>query len=520
MELARSAQSAERTTNQAANPPSPTLSQATQIENDSTKPRQATLRTEVQQLLVEVSDLRRDVQRLVQMLEARLPTARERGEVAEEHSDASQRPPGDVQLPERVDSDDFRDPLMTPDSKPVTRNLTLQEAVLIGVQNCPGLVLEPQRSSNGGITVRPAVAGGDAASTEARITVLISDIETAYIDLWSAYGEVRTAKQFCEKSVDLWRQVAGNSDKAASTQEQESAARETYFRFRDQQERSQQVLHSREQRLRTLLGLAASDGRMIAPTGLPDLVTPNVNWDKFRNETLRDLPAIRKQKAIVLQQELQLKNYETNGAEPSENGQRRRRIELRNYQLGVARERARLEDLELNAMHQLTEAIRQCDTAWSVAETDRNRSAAAEGETRALSELERVGRLDGIDLILDAQQRWAHVCTDYQNARARLAKAIMNIQGQVGSLLEYHHITVAENQESGAGPVQPSGNSPGVGVNNDATTMGTPLVDSDTSTIEGTAQLNLFAPIESGNSSNDNPSSSDDDSIPQSSVGP
>jgi hypothetical protein len=441
--LGASAQSAEPTTNQATNPPAPTLSQATQSEKDSTKPRHTARRTEIQQLRVEVRDLRRDLQHLVQLLEAQLPNPSESDKRREEPLNAPQDAPNVVQLPE--DANSTETPPSDADGPRATWNLTLREAIFLSLANCPTVQLQTRQGESGDILIRPRDAHADVASTKAQVTRLIRDVEVAYIDLWTAHGKYRTARQARDASLDLWRQLVQNTGSSEGTVEQKAAAWDQYSYFAVQLKESSQLMQSGEQRLRTLLGLTARDERAIVPAGLPDLSPPDITrtkFDEMLDRAFRNSPDIQQQTEVLRQCELQLISWEPTKAAPESDSERGRRAELRNQALRVARERARLEDIKLNASHLLTTSVRNLDYCRQVLQTHRNRRTASENEIRALSEMAHAGKPYDVDLILNAHRRWAAACIDCLTESAFQFSATSDLHIRQGTLLEFHGVSM------------------------------------------------------------------------------
>lgn len=443
--LGASAQSAEPTTNQATNPPAPTLSQAAQSEKDSTKPRHAARRTEMQQLRVEVRDLRRDVQHLVQLLEAQLSNPSESDKGREEPLSTPQDAPNVVQLPEDASSKETPPP--DADGPRATWNLTLREAILLSLANCPTVQLQTRQGESGDILIRPRDAHADVASTKAQVTRLISDVERAYVDLWTAHGKYRTARQARDASLDLWRQLIQNAGSSEGTVEQKAAAWDQYSYLAGQMKESSQLMQSGERRLRTLLGLTARDERAIVPAGLPDLSPPDITrtkFDEMLDRAFRNSPDIQQQTEVVRQCELQFMSmsWESIIAAPESDSERGQGMELQNQATRVARERARLELIKRNALQMFTASVRHLDYCRQVLQAHRNRRTAAEFEIRALSELLHARKSNDVDLILNAQRRWASSCSDCLTASAGQFSATSGLHIRQGTLLEFHGVSM------------------------------------------------------------------------------
>ena len=124
-------------------------------------------------------------------------------------------------------------------------------------------------------------------------------------------------------------------------------------------------------------------------------------------------------------------------------GARREHAGVRNAQLSIARERARLEDMELNVSHLLTTAIQNLDYHYQNAQTHFNRWLAAEKEVEALAALVKGGKAT-VDLVLDGQRRRASAQADFYRSIVEYNKAIAQVHFRKGSLLEYNNIKLAE----------------------------------------------------------------------------
>ena len=92
----------------------------------------------------------------------------------------------------------------------------------------------------------------------------------------------------------------------------EAQAREQYFLFRSQAEQAQAQLYHTERKLRYMMGIAATDGRMIQPADDPTTAKISFDWAQVQSEALARSPEIREARWRVKQRELELiaaKNY-------------------------------------------------------------------------------------------------------------------------------------------------------------------------------------------------------------------
>jgi hypothetical protein len=124
-------------------------------------------------------------------------------------------------------------------------------------------------------------------------------------------------------------------------------------------------------------------------------------------------------------------------------GYRRELSGIRHHELLMARERAILQDLELEISHQLGDAIRDVDLNYGLTQTNFNRRVAAEAEVVAV-QAQYQNNLVTLDLLLDAQRRRAEAESAYYRSLVDYNRAIMNVHYRKESLLEYDGVYLAE----------------------------------------------------------------------------
>ena len=314
-----------------------------------------------------------------------------------------------------------------------TWNLSLRDAIHLAVQNSKVI------RNLGGVT--PFGVRGDETLKLARINTdvsiktfetslsnLVRDIETAYWDTWQAYQSLDTVISLRDDAQQQWQRIHARAEKVNA--HDEAQAREQYFFARTQIEQALTKLFDDETRLRFLLGLAATDGRLIRPADEPELNHNDVEraGNVDIQTTIRSLPE-------VLNQKQKIKAVETQTG-PLESRSNRAFQSLR-----LARERARLEDLLLNASHQLSSVVRNVDFTYQNAQDHRSRWKAAQEEVEKLTALLESG-LTEIDLVLDASRRTAQAGHDYHLARADFAKARCDLLSRQSRLLEQHGLEI------------------------------------------------------------------------------
>jgi outer membrane protein TolC len=337
------------------------------------------------------------------------------------------------------------------------------------------------------------------ADFEAGVRNLVSDTEQSYWELYFAYRNLEARKAGRDSSLEAWRKVhalyveqsrGGEADK-------EAQAREQYFFFRSEVEQALTDVYRCENRLRYMMGLSASDGRLIRPSDEPTTARITFDWQQALVEALSRSAELRKQKWVIKQRELELvaaKNlilprldmvgrwrflgmgqqllggggYDANPGDPLVGtgaystlfggqfqewqagaqflmplGFRRELATVRHHQLQLARERARLQDEELEASHGLVEAVRNIDTNFALAQTNFNRRVAAERQVEAVQAAYDAGTVT-LDQLLDAQRRRAEAESSYYRAIVDYSRSISQLHYRKGSLLEYNGVFLAE----------------------------------------------------------------------------
>lgn len=335
------------------------------------------------------------------------------------------------------------------------------------------------------------------ADFEAAVRNQVFDTEKAYWELNAVYRALETAKTGRDSALGSWRNTRLRLDAGTESTQQESQAREQYFFFRAQVETQLQNVYNTENTLRFLMGLAATDGRLIRPSDDPSTARVEFDWNEIHAEALTRSVELRRQKWTIKQRELQLIaarnqllpqfnatlmyrwlglgdelglgherngiNFPNPGSQAWENltegdfqesrigfefvppkiGARKELSGVRNAELAMAREQAILEEMELNVSHFLTNAVRTVDTQYLLAQTHFNRLNASEKEVEAVQTLFANGK-STLDLVLDAQRRRAQAQVDYFRAVAEYNKAIALVHYRKGSLLDYCGIQLAE----------------------------------------------------------------------------
>ncbi|MGO9109961.1 MAG: TolC family protein [Thermoguttaceae bacterium] len=331
------------------------------------------------------------------------------------------------------------------------------------------------------------------AAFEAGVRNLVSDVETNYWELYYAYRNVDTAVQGRDSSLKMWQKVSALYNKGASDASSEAQAREQYFLFRSNAEQALLQLYHTESKLRYMMGIAATDGRLIRPADEPTTAKITFDWSQVQSEAMSRSVEIREARWRVKQRELELiaaKNYLlprvdldaryrwlglgdklidrgnsniTGGAFDNlasgefqdwhigvvaevPIGFRKQRDGVTNAELALARERAKLRETELEVSHQVAFAITDMDANLVLTETNFNRRLASQRNVEAVLAVYEAGQnsIDTLNTLLNAQRSLAQAESDYFRSVTNYAKAISQVHYRKGSLLEYNGVYLTE----------------------------------------------------------------------------
>lgn len=331
------------------------------------------------------------------------------------------------------------------------------------------------------------------ADFEAGVRNLVSNVEIAYWRLYFAYRDLDAKVAGRDSALATWRKVNALYKLGArgGDADQEALAREQYFLFRGQVEAALSDMYAFENQLRYLMGLAATDGRLIRPKDEPTTARVAFDWHEVNSEALGRAVEVRQQRWRIKQRELQLaasKNFllprldavaryrwrgfgdnlissDSNKPEFDNAWQTLMDGDFQEWQLGVqldvpigfrqqlsavryaelqlARERALLEDQELELSHLLSNALRDAERHYVLSRTQFNRAVAAAAQVEAMQAKYETGTIT-LDLLLDAQRRLADAHSQYYLALVNYNQAISQVHFRKGSLLEYNGIFLAE----------------------------------------------------------------------------
>jgi outer membrane protein TolC len=337
------------------------------------------------------------------------------------------------------------------------------------------------------------------ATFEANIRNMVADVETAYWELYFSYRNLDSVVAGRDAALSTWRRIYALAVVGArgGEAEKEAQAREQYFLFRSSTEQALGALYKAESNMRYMMGLATSDGRLIRPKDEPTTARVAFDWYQIHCEALARNPELREQKWTVKRRELEVvaaKNYllprldavakydfiglgqnllsansqlDTSTLAGREGyainnllmgdyqqwtlgfefkmplGFRKEMANVRNTELRLARERAVLQEQELELSHQLGFAVRDLDANYVLSESDFNRRVAGQREVDAVQAAYDTGTIT-LDVLLLAQRNLFQAESDYYRAVVDYNKSIIQVHLRKGSLLEYNGIYLAE----------------------------------------------------------------------------
>ncbi|MGE0606444.1 MAG: TolC family protein [Pirellulales bacterium] len=341
------------------------------------------------------------------------------------------------------------------------------------------------------------------ADFEGNVQNQVRDVENHYRELYYWYRELDARKAGRDSSLKTWRNLDEKFRVSIKGGEKLFVAksRAQYYQLRAQAETALWNLLNTETRLRYLMGLAPTDGRIIRPIDEPTTAKVQFDWCEVQNEALVRQVNLRKQRWQIKKSEMELiasrnfllpqldgvaryrllglgddllggnayngtNNILGTGAYPTLGagnfqewdlgltfsmtlGMRRELAAVRNKQLQLARERAILQEQELEATHMLSEAIRKMEYYHNLVQTNYNRRLAAkeEEDTAQLaveSETPIVEGVNPIDQLLEAQQRRVDAESAYYRALADYNVSVTDVHYRKGSLLEYNNVYLSE----------------------------------------------------------------------------
>jgi outer membrane protein TolC len=332
-------------------------------------------------------------------------------------------------------------------------------------------------------------------SMQAQLQDMLNNVEIRYWDLYLAYRNLETAKVGRDSAQVTWKIVYDKWSEGQEPIQAEAQAREQYYSFRAAVETALRELYNAQTELRLIMGLSPTDGRLIRPKDDPTLALVEYDWGEVLAESIARRPELVQQRWRIKQREMELilarnrllpqldvgafyrwvgigdeliyanrtgVDFPAAGSTAFEEitdgkyqefgfllqyqmpiGFRRELAGVRHAQLLLARDKALLEEFELDVSHGLTKAVLNLDANYRLAQTNANRWAASQQEVEALEALYRGGKVTLND-VLEAQRRRALGQAAFWSAVTEYNKAIADLHTRKGSILEYDGIAFEE----------------------------------------------------------------------------
>jgi hypothetical protein len=123
-------------------------------------------------------------------------------------------------------------------------------------------------------------------------------------------------------------------------------------------------------------------------------------------------------------------------------GFRQGHLAVANAQLALSRERALLEEMERQVLHDLSNAVAEKTRLFQLMQTAYNRRASALQQYSVLTDpdVQEAQRETDYDLLLDSERRLAEAEADYYRAVVGYAVALKNVYLEAGSLMQYCNV--------------------------------------------------------------------------------
>ena len=340
------------------------------------------------------------------------------------------------------------------------------------------------------------------ADFESGVLRLINDVEGAYWELYFAYRALDAQLSGRQSSLKTWQRI-NELQKVGSRggeADAEAQARSNYYLFESQVNEAlagTTGLYNSEQRLRYIMGLQATDGRLIKPSDEPIQAEVAFDWEASLCDALTRRVEVRRQEWTIKRRELELiasrlnrrprldaltqyrwrglgdhlfgsrnpdnqleslsqsiteGNYQEwqAGFEWSYNvGLRQASAAVRHAQLNLARDMTVLKEQQLRISHDLSSASRQISRSYVQLQTNYNRIEADKLQVDVLRERYERGLIN-ISFLLQAQQQLASSTSSFYRSLVDYNLALRDFHREKGSLLGYNQVNLSEESLDGS----------------------------------------------------------------------
>ena len=340
------------------------------------------------------------------------------------------------------------------------------------------------------------------ADFESGVLRLINDVEGAYWELYFAYRALDAQLSGRESSLKTWQRI-NELQKVGSRggeADAEAQARSTYYLFASQVNDAlagTSGLYTSEQRLRYVMGLPPSDGRLIKPSDEPLQAEVAFDWEASLCDALTRRVEVRRQEWTIKRRELELIASRLNkrprldaltqyrwrglgdhligGRNPNNQfeslaqnitegnfqewqagfdwsyavGLRQASAAVRHAQLNLARDMTILKEQQLRISHDLSNASRQISRSYVQLQINYNRIEADKLQVEVLRNRYERGLIN-ISFLLQAQQQLAASTSAFYRSLVDYNLALRDFHREKGSLLAYNQVNLSEDALDGA----------------------------------------------------------------------
>jgi len=340
------------------------------------------------------------------------------------------------------------------------------------------------------------------ADFEAGVLRLINDVEGAYWELYFAYRALDAQLSGRENSLRTWQRI-NELQKVGSRggeADAEAQARSNFYLFASQVNDAlagTSGLYTSEQRLRYVMGLPPSDGRLIKPSDEPLQAEVAFDWEASLCDALTRRVEVRRQEWTIKRRELELIASRLNkrprldaltqyrwrglgdhligGRNPNNQfeslaqnitegnfqewqagfdwsyavGLRQASAAVRHAQLNLARDMTILKEQQLRISHDLSNASRQISRSYVQLQINYNRIEADKLQVEVLRNRYERGLIN-ISFLLQAQQQLAASTSAFYRSLVDYNLALRDFHREKGSLLAYNQVNLSEDALDGA----------------------------------------------------------------------
>ena len=348
----------------------------------------------------------------------------------------------------------------------------------------------------GGVVIARINTDIALADFELAIRNHLRAVEETYWQLYFAYRNLDALQAGRRATLNTWERIKNELEVGTKSPLEEATAREQYFLAHAQVQTAltgtdggQVGVYSVERTLRSLMGLTATDGRLIRPADEPLMAKAVFDWDESVRKSLDRRVELRRQRWTIQQRQLELqaaRNYALSrldvigryswrgfgddlfGNRDAVNGSAAADLfngDLQDWQLGLqfstpignrighaairhaelqlARDRAREREQQRQIVTDLSSSFGELVRSRSVSRTNYNRGLAARERLEKAEDRYRVGATL-VEFVLEAQQRVVTADSDYYRALTDYTTAVSGVHLARGTYLSYLGVSLTE----------------------------------------------------------------------------